>query len=147
MIVDTGLHYRKMTKQQAIQKFEEFAWATGDVVSKEVVRYQSTPGQATAYMIGRQELLRLRNKAQKELGSSFQIKDFHYKILSQGSAPLDLYENVIDRYINCVKKPSKSQDCKFTKVKSTTYLDGVVRTGSKKGSIHFRRKTIPLRYI
>lgn len=137
-----------MTKQQAIQKFEEFAWATGDVVSKEVVRYQSSPGQATAYMIGRQELLRLRQKAERELGSSFEFKDFHYKILSQGSAPLDCYDNVIDRYISCLKKPAKSQNCKLPAVKSTILKDGEVRTGSKKGSIHFRRKTIPsLRYV
>lgn len=137
-----------MTRQQAIQKFADFAWATGDVVSKEVVRYQSTPGQATAYMIGREELMRLRRKAEKELGNKFNLKDFHYKILSQGSAPLDCYKNVIDSYISCLKKASKPQDCKLAEVKSTIPKEGEARTGSRKGSIHFRRKIIPyLRHL
>jgi uncharacterized protein (DUF885 family) len=135
--VDTGLHYKNMTRQQAFDKFKEFAWATGDVVSKEVVRYQSGPGQATSYMIGQQELVRLREYAEKELGSQFKLKDFHYQILSQGGAPLSYYKNMITKYVSCVKKPTKSDDCNFAAVSEPK--PSVKRTVSRKDFINLRK--------
>jgi len=70
---------------------------------KEVTRYQSAPGQATAYMIGQQYITKLRQNAQRLLGEKFDLRDFHYHLLSQGSAPLSYLEQTIEAYINCVK--------------------------------------------
>ena len=60
--------------------FEDFTWDTGDFARKEIVRYMSDPGQATAYMLGRLEIIKMRKKAEKELGSKFNLKDFHYQV-------------------------------------------------------------------
>lgn len=60
--------------------FEDFTWDTGDFARKEIVRYMSDPGQATAYMLGRLEIIKMRKKAEKELGFKFNLKDFHYQV-------------------------------------------------------------------
>ena len=60
--------------------FEDYTWDTGDFARKEIVRYMSDPGQATAYMIGRLELIKMRQKATKELGKKFNLKEFHYQV-------------------------------------------------------------------
>lgn len=77
------------------------------MAAKEVTRYQSGPGQATAYMIGQLHIMKLREYAKKELGKKFSLKDFHYHILYQGSAPLGHLEDSIRRYVSCVKNPDK----------------------------------------
>ena len=61
--------------------FEDYTWDTGDFARKEIVRYMSDPGQATAYMLGRLELIKMRKKAEKELGKKFSLKEFHYQVL------------------------------------------------------------------
>ncbi len=60
--------------------FEDYTWDTGDFARKEIVRYMSDPGQAVAYMLGRLEIIKIRKKAEKELGSNFNLKDFHYQV-------------------------------------------------------------------
>jgi len=103
LIVDTGLHYRGGNMTWARKMFEDYTWDTGDFARKEIVRYMSDPGQATAYMIGRLELIKMRQKATKELGKKFNLKEFHYQVLSQGSSPIDYLKEHIDRYIECKK--------------------------------------------
>lgn len=106
LIVDTGLHYRNMTRAEAIKLFEDYAWDSGDSITKEITRYQGEPGQASSYMIGRKSLMKVRSYAEKELGSEFKLKDFHYQVLSQGPAPLSYYDDHIDKFVKCVKSPT-----------------------------------------
>ena len=101
MIVDSGLHFKGFSRQKALQFFADYAWDESDTAIKEVTRYQSAPGQATAYMIGQQHIKKLRNEAKKVLGDKFDLRDFHYHLLSQGSSPLSHLEQSIHAYVNC----------------------------------------------
>ncbi|XP_044163638.1 uncharacterized protein LOC122947990 [Acropora millepora] len=110
LIVDTGLHYKNFTRDDALKFFADFAWDTSDSAKKEVTRYQSDPGQATAYMIGQLKIMELRDYATKELGDKFNLKDFHFYLLVQGSAPLSFLEESIREYVQCTKD-SKLEGC------------------------------------
>ena len=103
LIVDTGLHYEGFNRDDALKYFADYAWDTSDTAEKEVTRYQSDPGQATAYMIGQLKIIELREYAMKELGDKFNLKDFHFYLLSQGSAPLSYLEESIREYVRCTK--------------------------------------------
>ena len=110
--MDSGLHFKGYYRQKALQFFADFAWDKSDTAIKEVTRYQSAPGQATAYMIGQQHIKKLRNYAKKTLGDKFDLRDFHYHLLSQGSSPLSHLEQSIHAYVNCVKN-EKAPGCNF----------------------------------
>ena len=86
LVVDTGLHTRQWTREQAI------AYGIG---ASEVERYVVNPGQATAYMIGMLRILALRDEARAELGTRFDIKAFHDVVLKTGSVPLDVLADVV----------------------------------------------------
>ena len=87
------------------------------LLKKEVTRYQSDPGQATAYMIGQLKIIELREYAMKELGDKFNLKDFHFYLLSQGSAPLSYLEESISEYVRCTKdKTQEGCDIVFNPV-------------------------------
>ncbi|HXE80567.1 MAG TPA: DUF885 domain-containing protein [Vicinamibacterales bacterium] len=90
LVVDTGLHAKRWTRQQAIDYGIEVS---------EVERYVVMPGQACAYMIGQLEILELREKAKKALGDRFSIKAFHDVVLGTGSVPLDVLSRRVDAYI------------------------------------------------
>jgi uncharacterized protein (DUF885 family) len=90
LVVDTGLHAMKWTRQQAIDY---------GVPAVEVDRYVVLPGQACAYKIGMLRILDLRAKAQRALGERFSIKEFHNIVLSTGTVPLPVLEQVIDEWI------------------------------------------------
>lgn len=103
LVVDTGLHSKGWTEQQAIDYFlEKTPIAQGAVIS-EVRRYIVWPGQATAYKIGMIKILELRSKAQQELGDKFDIRAFHDTVLSGGALPLNVLEKRIDNWIASVK--------------------------------------------
>jgi uncharacterized protein (DUF885 family) len=68
-------------------------------IAREVDRYFNWPGQATSYMVGQLKIAELRTRAQRELGTRFDIRDFHEAVLSQGALPLDLLEEQVVRYI------------------------------------------------
>lgn len=95
--MDTGLHYKGFTRSKGLELFAKYAWDASDFAKKELTRYSSDPGQATAYMIGQQALIKLRNLATEKLKDKFELKDFHYQILLQGSSPLDYLEDHINR--------------------------------------------------
>jgi uncharacterized protein (DUF885 family) len=76
--------------------------AESDVVA-EIERYFVMPGQATAYMVGMMKILELRERAQTELGDRFDIREFHDVVLTNGSMPLDLLEELVDQYIEQTK--------------------------------------------
>lgn len=111
LVVDTGLHFKNFSRQEALKYFKDYIWDDSDVVEKEITRYQSNYGQATSYMIGQLHLIKLRARAQKELGANFNLKDFHYYLLKDGSAPLDYLTEIIDDYIRCTKD-DKGDGCK-----------------------------------
>jgi len=100
-----------MTRAEALELFDEKAWDGTDLAEKEVTRYQSNPGQATAYMIGQLDIKKARQYATSKLGKDFDLKDFHYQVLSQGSSPLGYLSDHIKRYVEC-KKDSKKDGCK-----------------------------------
>jgi uncharacterized protein (DUF885 family) len=95
LVVDTGIHAMKWTRQQAIDY---------GIKTSEVERYVVWPGQACSYKIGMLNILELRAKAQRELGERFSIKEFHNVVLRTGTVPLAVLEAVIDDYIASARK-------------------------------------------
>ena len=103
LVVDTGLHSKGWTEQQAIDYFlEKTPIAQGAVIS-EVRRYIVWPGQATAYKIGMIKILELRERAKTELGDKFDIRAFHDTVLGGGALPLDVLEKRVNNWIASVK--------------------------------------------
>ena len=99
LVVDTGLHHKRWTREQAIKYVEDnSADAPGGIV-KAIERYIIYPGQATAYMVGRLKISELRDKAQKALGKKFDIRGFHDTVLKSGPVPLDVLEEQVDAWI------------------------------------------------
>jgi uncharacterized protein (DUF885 family) len=95
LVVDTGIHYYGWSRERAIQFMWEHTATTKEHVTNEVDRYIAWPGQALAYMIGRREILRLREEAKAALGERFSIVDFHRVVLGSGAVPLTvLADNV-----------------------------------------------------
>ena len=99
LVADTGLHTKGWTHEQAIQySLDNEAESEASIVS-EIERYMAIPGQALSYKIGQLKILELRHKAEKELGTNFDIKKFHEKVLESGVMPLALLENKINNWI------------------------------------------------
>jgi len=99
LVVDTGLHAKGWTREQAIQyMLDNSAVGPSDVVS-EVERYIANPGQALAYKTGELKLKELRARAAEALGDKFDIREFHTQVLTDGQLPLDVLEAKIDRWI------------------------------------------------
>ena len=99
LVVDTGMHYKNWSRQEAIDLFIENTAKSRLDIENEVDRYIAWPGQALAYKIGQLKMLELRNKAEKELGDKYDIKDFHNELLKRGSLPLDILEDYINDWI------------------------------------------------
>jgi uncharacterized protein (DUF885 family) len=99
LVVDTGIHYKKWTRQQAIEYMESHSAQTHESVVSEVERYVVMPGQACAYKVGELKILELREKARKALGDRFDLRQFHSTVLKNGSLPLELLERLVDEYI------------------------------------------------
>jgi uncharacterized protein (DUF885 family) len=94
LVVDTGIHAKHWTRQQAIDYGIEVS---------EVERYVMNPGQACAYMLGELKIIELREKAKKNLGDSFSLKQFHNAVFGAGTLPLDLLE----RYVESTLRPPR----------------------------------------
>jgi len=99
LVVDTGLHWKGWTREQAENCFLENSALAPHNIKTEVERYISWPGQALAYKIGELKILELREKAKQALGSDFDIRRFHDAVLENGGLPLDMLETQIDRFI------------------------------------------------
>ncbi|MDX1501263.1 MAG: DUF885 domain-containing protein [Thermoanaerobaculia bacterium] len=99
LVVDTGLHAERWTREQAI---EYMLSATGmpetDVIA-EVERYIVNPGQATAYKVGQLEILRLREEARAELGAAFDLRGFHDVVLTGGALPLSVLRREVEAWV------------------------------------------------
>lgn len=103
LVVDTGLHSKKWTKEQAVDYMVEATGDTRDSIVTEVERYCVWPGQACSYMVGKTNLIRLRADAKTKLGDKFDIKAFHDQVLLPGPLPLDVLDSVIVDWQNSVK--------------------------------------------
>lgn len=99
LVVDTGIHAKGWTRQQAIDSMTTATGMERHRVEWEVDRYISQPGQALAYMIGQLKIIALRDKARAALGERFDLRRFHMVILDQGPLPLDLLERVVEEWI------------------------------------------------
>ncbi len=96
LVVDTGIHYKKWTRQQASDyMLKNVGWPAWG----EIDRYILWPGQACAYKVGELKIVELRDKAMKELGNAFDIRDFHREVLKNGAVPLNLLEKQINNWI------------------------------------------------
>jgi uncharacterized protein (DUF885 family) len=99
-VVDTGLHAMGWSRERAREYFAQHAPSQS---LAEVDRYIARPGQALAYKLGELRIKVLRRKAEQELGSKFDVREFHDAVLRNGALPLDLLEPQIDEYIERVK--------------------------------------------
>tara|TARA_R100001369_G_scaffold20091_3_gene36959 strand:+ start:36715 stop:38502 length:1788 start_codon:yes stop_codon:yes gene_type:complete len=99
LVVDTGLHSKGWTREQAIQYSMENEAESEAGITSEIERYMANPGQALSYKIGQLKIIELRERAKKELGDKFDIRKYHNQVLETGSVPLELLENKIDRWI------------------------------------------------
>lgn len=99
LVVDTGIHYKRWTREEAIDYMVENTGITTSEVTSEIDRYIVSPGQATAYKIGMLKILELREKAKQELGNKFDLREFHNAVLKNGAVPLDILEEIINDYI------------------------------------------------
>ena len=102
LVVDTGLHAKGWTEQQAIHYFMQNSPEPLESVTSEIRRYIVMPGQATSYKIGMLKIQELRTKAEKTLGAQFDIRGFHDAVLGGGAMPLPILERVIDQWIASV---------------------------------------------
>ena len=99
LVVDTGIHSKRWTREQAIDYLAKNTPNTEADCTDSINRYIVMPSQATAYKVGMLKILELREKAKKSLGDKFDIRQFHEVLLSNGSVPLDVLEELVDRWI------------------------------------------------
>ena len=99
LVVDTGIHAKGWTREQVINYMAENTALSIHEINTETDRYISWPGQALSYKIGEIKIRELRKKAEIELGSSFDIREFHEVVLEQGTVTLSILENRVNNYI------------------------------------------------
>lgn len=99
LVVDTGLHARRWSREQAIEYMLEHTGMGEKEVVAEIERYLVIPGQALAYKVGMFKILELRERARSALGEAFELREFHNVVLTSGAMPLDLLERVVDDWI------------------------------------------------
>jgi len=95
LVVDTGIHFKRWTREQAIEYMQAHTGIALESIISEIERYIVMPGQACAYKIGELKIVELRDKARQKLGSRFDLRQFHNVILKNGGMPLSLLERVI----------------------------------------------------
>jgi uncharacterized protein (DUF885 family) len=99
LVVDTGIHHKGWTREQAIKFLHDNTALADHEIETEVDRYIAWPGQALSYYIGEMAIIDMRAKAEKALGSKFDIRAFHDTVLSTGGVPLPVLQARIDRFI------------------------------------------------
>lgn len=128
LIVDVGFHQGNMTRDEAIDLFKKYTWDDSDTMEKEITRYQGAPGQATSYIIGQQTIIKLRQRVKDQLGDDFNIKDFHFQILSQAQSPFDFVSIYLDKYVKCKKDKNYSSYC-------TQILSGTSKKSERRNAV------------
>jgi len=99
LVVDTGMHFKRWTREEAMEYMKKTTGMSDTEVRVEIERYIVWPGQATSYKMGMLKILELREKAKKALGEKFDIRKFHTVVLDQGIVPLFVLEEIIDEWI------------------------------------------------
>jgi uncharacterized protein (DUF885 family) len=99
LVVDTGMHYKRWSREKAIDTMTSIDGSPRSAATTEIERYCVWPGQACSYMVGKLTWVRLRDKARAALGPRFDYRKFHDAGLLTGSVPMTVLENVIDTYI------------------------------------------------
>ena len=102
LVVDTGLHHKRWTRDQGIAFFMDRNGNKRAQVESEVDRYCSWPGQATGYKVGHTEIVRQRDRAQQTLGSRYDLRDFNQAVVEGGNCPLDVLEQNVAQYMATV---------------------------------------------
>ena len=103
LVVDTGIHAMRWSREEAIDYMLANTGAAESDVVAEIERYFVIPGQATAYKVGMIKILELRDYAKTELGDRFDIREFHNVVLTNGSVPLDILEQLVREYVAAKK--------------------------------------------
>ena len=98
--MDTGLHYKRWTREEAMDYMKTTTGMSDAEVVAEIERYIVWPGQACSYKVGMLKILELRDKAQTEMGDAFDIRDFHSAVLDNGEPPLFIVEELVNEMIN-----------------------------------------------
>ena len=106
LVVDTGIHYKKWTREKAMKYMKETTGMSDTEVRVEIERYIVWPAQATSYKMGMLQILELRDRAKNEMGDKFDLKQFHSIVLDQGIVPLFILEDLIDEWIKSKIKQS-----------------------------------------
>ena len=99
LVVDTGIHHLGWSRDQAIAYLRDKEGSDEDDARRAIERYMAWPGQALAYKVGELKILALRERARTALGARFDIRAFHSQVLGEGSMPLRMLEEKIDRWI------------------------------------------------
>jgi len=99
LVVDTGIHYKKWTREKAMEYMKETTGMSDTEVRVEIERYIVWPAQATSYKMGMLQILELRDRAKNEMGDKFDLRQFHSIVLDQGIVPLFILEDLIDEWI------------------------------------------------
>ena len=99
LVVDTGIHNKRWSREQAIEYMEAHSAQARESIVSEIERYFVMPGQACSYKIGEIKILELREKAKRELGDQFDLRQFHDVVLKNGAVPLTILEKIVDEYI------------------------------------------------
>ncbi len=100
LVVDTGIHSQGWTRQQALDFFFDNTSLSEGNIRAEVDRYISWPGQALAYKLGELKIWELRERASRDLGENFDLREFHDVVLGNGAVPLAMLEDVVLRYVD-----------------------------------------------
>jgi uncharacterized protein (DUF885 family) len=103
LVVDTGLHAKGWTRDQAIQYMLDHSGESKTDATAEVERYIAIPGQATSYKIGSLTIQKLRKEAEEQLGPKFDIREFHEQVLDSGALPMLILEQKIRDWIAAKK--------------------------------------------
>lgn len=103
LVVDSGLHAKRWTREQAIDYMQSVTGDTRDTVTREVERYAAWPGQACSYKLGMLKINALRTAAEEELGDKFDLKAFHDEVLLTGAMPLPVLERKIRQWVEANK--------------------------------------------
>jgi uncharacterized protein (DUF885 family) len=106
LVVDTGIHSKGWSREQAIQSMMQATGNDESSTTTEIERYCVIPGQACSYMVGRQAILRMRDSARTTLGDRFDPKGFHDTLLTNGSTPLTVTEQLVNQWVASVQAPA-----------------------------------------
>src|SRR5260370_12843942 len=99
LVVDTGFHFKKWSRQEVVDYFHQNSGLDEPTVQSETDRYMAWPAQALGYKVGQLALLSLPEKARRELGPRFDIRAFHDEVLTAGALPLDVLAKLVDSWI------------------------------------------------